>query len=116
MSLLPPPHPPPDGKFVALPQATWTGTTMRPSRNLGTTLSCSTWTTAAGKAGGGGEKQSQQRGGGRPRVLPKRALPWALSRGVMPPSRPPAGFSPPSFGTHSRDELSILAPLRQCCR
>lgn len=21
-----------------------------------------------------------------------------------------------SFGTHSRDELSILAPLRQCCR
>lgn len=42
MSLLPPPGPPPDGKSVAPPQATWTGITTKPSRNLGTTLSCST--------------------------------------------------------------------------
>lgn len=42
MSLLPPPGPPPDGKSVVPSQATWTDTTMKPSRNLGMTLSCST--------------------------------------------------------------------------
>lgn len=50
MSLLPSPGPSPDGRFVAPPQATWTDTITRPSRNLGTTPSCCTWTTAVGKA------------------------------------------------------------------
>lgn len=45
--------PPPYGTFAAPLQATWIDTTTRPSRSLGTTLSCSTWTTAVGKAGEG---------------------------------------------------------------
>lgn len=51
MSLLSSPSPEPDDKFVGPPQAIWTGTTTRPLRNLGMTLSCSTWTTVVGKVG-----------------------------------------------------------------
>lgn len=47
---------------------------------------------------------------------PKCAPHWALICGVMLSRHPLVGFSPPSFGTHSRDEMSILAPLQQCCR
>lgn len=64
VSLLPSSSPQPDAKFVGPPQATWTGTTMRRLRNLGMTLSCSTWTMVAGKAGDwGGSNHSSGVGG-----------------------------------------------------
>lgn len=59
----PSPHP-----FPSLLQATWTGTTTRPSRNSGTTPSCFTWTTAAGK-GGEGDRPPQRRGHSRGRGM-----------------------------------------------
>lgn len=116
--LSPSPHP-----FPSLLQATWTGTTMRPSRNLGTTPSCFTWTTAAGKGGEGARpprRRGHSRGRGMLRVLddcgPKLLGCFGAHWTVLGPRcHPKMGFSP-SFGTHSHDEMSILAPLQQCCR
>lgn len=113
ISLLPHSSSPPYGTFVAPLQAIWIGTTMRPSRSLGMTLSYSTWTTAAGKAREGEAMLAKGwwETAGCAKMLPTLGSELWSDAALMPTD----GISS-SFGTHSRDELSILAPLRQCCR